>query len=159
MRSMMKKLTLNMAVFIATFMLLPSGAFAQGNGDQQHEYVRLVGGSGYGFCEFERNGRHVVARLWVTGLGGNHIGTAWVKFDGEIVDRLGGTVATLGGDVEIRGEFKVLPGTEVTLDAREHDVSIQDIGNAENDPGADQRLNTELTTPAPLKLGTCTTTL
>lgn len=155
--AMMKKLIGVTTLAVVTTVLLTPLGFAGGFGLRQHEYVRVAGGSGYGFCEFERHRRHVSVRLWVTGLQRNSIGTVWIKFDGKTVGQLDGTVATTGGEAEFRGEFRVWPGTTVTLDARDHLVSIvKDIGNGEDDADADVALITELTTPGPGKLGTCT---
>lgn len=111
----------------------------QGGLFKEQDYVRLVGGNGYGFCEFERFGNRVRARVFATGLMGNSTATTWLIFPDRTV-RLDGTVATAEGDAEFEGHFRVRRGTEVTLDVRDHKVTIQDIGNTLDDTGQGNRI-------------------
>lgn len=149
------------ALVIGTSLLLSPLALAdEGRGSIEKAYVRLVGvapESGYGFCEFEHRGREVHARVWSTGALENSVITTWIFQDDEFVGQLDGTVSTRGGDSQLEGEFKI-PGrpTVVTLDVRDHLVTIQGIGNTPDDPKADATLVTELTTPGPGEIGTCT---
>ena len=122
------------------------------------EIVRMVGGAGFGFCEFTRRGRHVTARVHVAGMDLNSVGTAWIFIDGAVVGQLDGTIADEGGDAAFFGSFKASRRSEVKIDVRDHRISIKTIGNTPNDEAADETLVRELTTPAPYKMGTCATT-
>ena len=155
----MKKL---ISMVCAAGFVLGFGSVAMADGDEddrrivEHSYVLLAGGNGdgSGFCEFERRGKRVWARVWVAGARNNGFVTAWKTLNGETT-RLDGTVATGTGDAELTGHFRIKRGTtEVTLDARGHYSTIQMI-----DSNVD--LNTELTSPNGLNvqasemLGTC----
>lgn len=122
------------------------------------DLVRIVGGDGYGFCEFTRLGRRVTARVHVAGMDYGSVGTAWMFVDGVNIGRLDGTVATDSGDAVFHGSLKASRRAEVKIDIRDHRVSIKSIGNTPNDQVADDTLIRELTTPAPYKMGTCATT-
>ncbi len=122
------------------------------------EIVRIVGGDGFGFCEFTRRGRRVSARVHIAGMDYNSVGTAWIFINGVVVGQLDGTIADNGGDASFFGDFKASRRSEVKIDVRDHRISIKTIGNTPNDEMADETLVRELTTPAPYKMGTCATT-
>ena len=122
------------------------------------ELVRIVGGAGYGFCEFTRRGRRVSARVHIAGMDYNSIGTAWVFVNGANIGQLDGTLATDSGDAVFFGSFRAGRRAEVKIDVRDHRINIKSIGNTPNDDMADETLVRELTTPAPHMMGTCATT-
>lgn len=122
------------------------------------EIARIVGGAGFGFCEFTRHGRRVSARVHIAGMDFNSIGTAWIFVDGHNIGQLDGTIATDSGDAALYGSFKAARRAEIKIDVRDHRISIETIGNAPNDDMADETLVRELTTPAPYKMGTCSVT-
>ncbi len=119
------------------------------------DIARMVGGAGYGFCEFTRFGRRVSARVHVAGMDFNSIGTAWIFIDGAVVGQLDGTMATEGGDAVFHGSFRAPRRAEIKIDVRDHRINIETIGNRANDEAADNTLVRELTTPAPYGMGTC----
>lgn len=119
------------------------------------EIARIVGGAGYGFCEFTRWGRRVSVRVKVAGMDYNSVGTAWIFVDGENVGQLDGSISGVGGDAAFDGAFKAPRRAEVKIDVRDHRISIQTIGNTPRDETADETLVRELTTPAPYMIGTC----
>lgn len=121
------------------------------------EIVRMVGGAGHGFCEFTRIGRRVTARVQVSGMDLNSIGTAWIFIDDAVVGQLDGAMATEGGDAAFYGKFRAPRRATVKIDVRDHRISIHTIGNTPGDDIADDTLVRELTTPAPHSMGTCET--
>lgn len=136
--------------------LLAPSAWADYGRHDKHVYARLVGGDGYGFCEFVKTRRSLEARVWATGLQPNSVATAWIFVDGA-VRQLDGGVTTGGGDIDLQGELRVRRHVEIKLDVRDHQVLIvDDIGNDPADPIADDLLLEELTKPAPTMIGTCT---
>lgn len=145
------------SVILASSGITPSWA-AKGNIrlSPETKYARLVGGAGYGFCEFTRMGRLINARVVVAGMDSNSIGTTWIFIDDVGAGRLDGTVASEGGDAAFFGSFSASRRAVIKLDVRDHQERIQYIGNNPNDEGADEDLVRELTTPAPFRMGTCT---
>lgn len=121
------------------------------------DLVRIVGGAGYGYCEFTRVGRRISARVHITGLDYHSVGTAWIFIDGAVVGQLDGTIADEGGDAAFFGSFKAPRRSEVKIDVRDHRISIKTIGNTPKDEAADETLVREITTPAPHMMGTCAT--
>lgn len=120
------------------------------------EIARLVGGTGFGFCEFTRWGRRVSVRVRVAGMDYSSVGTAWIFIDGNNVGQLDGSIADAGGDARFDGAFKAPRLSEIKIDVRDHRISIHTIGNTPFDEIADETLIRELTTPAPHQIGTCT---
>ncbi len=146
--------SLGLLVVVGSFWSLP--AEAKSRPLVEMEIARIVGGAGYGFCEFTRWGRRVSVRVRVAGMDYNSVGTAWIFVDGKNTGQLDGSIAGAGGDADFFGAFKAPRRAEVKIDIRDHRISILTIGNAPNDEVADETLLKELTTPAPYMMGTCT---
>ncbi|MEO1252971.1 MAG: hypothetical protein AAFW81_11580 [Pseudomonadota bacterium] len=147
------------ALFVCGAMLVAPEAKAKNHRPLvETDIARIVGGAGYGFCEFTRRGRRVTARVHIAGMDFNSVGTAWIFVDGANVGQLDGTIATEGGDAAFYGSLKAPRYAEVKIDVRDHRISIETIGNSPGDEIADDTLVRELTTPAPHKMGTCSTT-
>lgn len=153
--SLRKAFTHSLGLLLVAGSIWSSSVEAKSRPMVETEIARIVGGAGYGFCEFTRWGRRVSVRVRVAGMDYNSVGTAWIFVDGDNIGQLDGSIAGAGGDAAFRGAFKAPRRAELKIDIRDHRISIQTIGNRPFDEIADETLLRELTTPAPYMIGTC----